>query len=396
MSGQQQVPFLIVGGGIGGLTAALAVAKTGRAVTVLEQAPEFSEIGAGLQVAPNAMRVLNKLGLFEAIREVAWFPKRLVLMDAKNAQELSALDLGDAFLARYGFPYAVMHRADLLNLLFEACQKSGLVTLLSNKAVISTVLQGDTVEVACKDGSVYTANAVIGADGLSSKTRAHFSDDEPICAQYVAYRGAIPIEEIKDYARMDDVVMWIGPGMHFVQYPVRRGELYNQVAVFESKRYTPDSDDWGTPEELDEAYSVCCPQVRHAVKFMQRHRRWAMLDRLPISQWTSGRLALLGDAAHPMLQYIAQGACQAIEDGACLAEQLIAHGDDIPKVFSAYQAERTVRTAKVQTAARTFGHIIHTENETTALVRDYLLTHRSADDFSVVDWIYGHDVAPHL
>lgn len=394
-----RVPFLIVGGGIGGLTAALGAARTGRRVTVLEQSPAFAEIGAGLQLAPNAMRVLHKLGLFDAIRDFAWFPKRLVLMDARTATELSALDLGQLFQERYGFPYAVMHRADLLNLLYEACQSTGCVELLPNKAVISTQIlddEGGRVLITCQDGTRYLADGVVGADGLWSKTRRHFSDDEPVCEEYVAYRGTIPMEEIRSYARLDDVVMWIGPGLHFVQYPIRRGELYNQVAVFHSKRYTPDSDDWGTPDELDEAFAPCCPQVRHAVTFMQRHRRWPMRDRRPIPSWTKGRLTLLGDAAHPMLQYIAQGACQAIEDAACLAEQLGAYGEDIPSAFAAYAAKRTQRTARVQRAARSFGDIIHTDNPTAILLRNHLFTNRPATDFSVVDWIYGHDAAPRL
>lgn len=388
---EQKVGFLIIGGGIGGLTAALAVAQTGQRVTVLEQAPEFAEIGAGLQLAPNAMRVLQQLGLFDAISEFAWFPKRLVLMDARNAEELSALDLGESYRRRYGFPYAVMHRGDLLNLLVAACEKTDAVRLLSNKDVVLTTPQEDQVRVECRDGSTYLADVAIGADGLWSRTRQHLSLDEPISAEYVAYRGTVPMEEMRDYARMDDVVMWIAPGMHFVQYPVRRGELYNQVAVFQSKHYKPDSDDWGTPEELDEAYSMCCPQVQHAATFMHRHRRWPMIDRLPIPRWVQGRLALLGDAAHPMLQYVAQGACQAIEDGAALAASLVAHEGHVDAALRAYEAQRTVRSAQIQTAARTFGHIIHADDPTTVLLRNHVLTHRTAADYGVVDWIYGHD-----
>lgn len=391
--GAKRVDFLVIGGGIGGLTAALAIAKSGRDVTVLEQAPQFSEIGAGLQLAPNAIRVLQRLGLFDAVGDFAWFPKRLVLMDAKNAQELSALDLGDAYRRRYGFPYAVMHRADLLNLLVQACESSGRVTLLADQEVVASHPSPGHVEVAVKDGTTYVAKVAVGADGLWSKTRRHLCDDEAVTAHYVAYRGTVPIEEISDYARMDDVVMWVGPGMHFVQYPVRRGELYNQVAVFHSQRYTPDSDDWGTPEELDEAYSVCCPQVQHAAKFMQRHRRWPMIDRDPIPHWVNGRLALLGDAAHPMLQYIAQGACQAIEDGAALAAEFDKSANDIDAALHRYEARRTVRAAQIQNAARTFGHIIHTGDPTTVLLRDSLLTTRAADDYRFVDWIYGHDAA---
>lgn len=392
----EERPFVVIGGGIGGLTAALSLARIGKSSTVLEQAPEFTEIGAGLQLAPNAMRVLSRLGLMEGIRQFAWFPHRLVIIDSKTAEELSALDLGEEFQRHYGHPYAVMHRADLLNLLYESCRATGKVELLPNKMVTEVKSDGQGVDVVCQDGSRYRAAGVIAADGLWSKTRRLFSDDQPIHAEYVAYRGTVPIEEIREIARMDDVVMWIGHELHFVQYPVRRGELYNQVAVFRSHRYQPNSDAWGTPEELDEAYKKTCLPVQHAVTFMQRGRRWPMVDRLPIPRWTDGRVALLGDAAHPMLQYIAQGACQAIEDAATLAEKFLTLGDDIPTVFRAYEAERTGRTARVQTSARNFGYIIHSGDPTTIMLRNYIFRNRRPNDFSAVEWIYGHDAAPHL
>ncbi|MCL6593965.1 MAG: FAD-dependent oxidoreductase, partial [Alicyclobacillus sp.] len=372
----------------------LALARQNIRSCVLEQAAEFSEIGAGLQLAPNATRVLGALGLIERVREFAVAPRRLVLMDALHEKELAALDLGEPFIARYGYPYLVMHRADLLNLLVEACRESGQVEMLTHKRVLEVRETANAAVAVCEDGSEYSGRCVVGADGLWSKTRRLFSEDEPICARYVAYRGTIPIEEIRQYARMDDVIMWIAPGLHFVQYPVRRGELYNQVAVFEcTETYKPDSDDWGTPEELDKAYSVCCPVVRHAVTFMQRHRRWPMYDRLPIPRWTTERITLLGDAAHPMLQYIAQGACQAIEDALTLSYSLAKQGDDVPAALRAYEQVRTVRTARVQSAARTFGEIIHTHDRITALVRDTLLARIQPTDYDQVDWLYGHTVS---
>ncbi|WP_284286251.1 hypothetical protein [Alicyclobacillus fastidiosus] len=166
-----------------------------------------------------------------------------------------------------------MHRSDLHAILLEACRDSEQVTLLTDKRVTDVENLEDCVRVTCADGSVYEAMAAVGADGLWSTTRQLFSDDQPICSQYVAYRGTIPTEEILQYARLDDVVMWIGPNLHFVQYPVRRKELFNQVAVFKSTRYRVDSDDWGTPEELDAVFDQCFPAVANAAKYMQRHRR---------------------------------------------------------------------------------------------------------------------------
>lgn len=387
MTKVKEVPFLVIGGGIGGLTAALGMAKAGREVYVLEKASKFAEIGAGLQLAPNAMAVLDQFGLFEAISEYAVFPKRLVLMDAYSGNQLSALDLGDGFRQRYGYPYAVMHRSDLHMVLLEACRANDAVTLLNNQEVENVDDEGSGVRVSCTDGTNYKAQAVVGADGLWSNTRRLIREDDAVCAEYVAYRGAIPTSEIQSHVGLDHVVMWVGPGMHFVQYPIRRKELFNQVAVFKSSRYREDSDDWGTPDELDAHFSQCCDLVRNAVTYIHRDRRWPMYDRDPIDNWTKGRFTLLGDAAHPMLQYLAQGACQALEDGACLGRKLALH-DDVENAFSEYQKERIPHTARVQRNARTWGEILHTGDEMNVLLRNTLLSQRRSDDYRLTDWLY--------
>ncbi len=386
------IPFAIIGGGIGGLAAALGVARSGREVTVLEQAPEFSEVGAGLQLGPNALAVLDQLRVLDKVKEKAFFPRRLVLLDAITGQELSALDLGAAFQARYGYPYMVTHRSDLLDALLEACRADTRITLLNNQEVVDVQKSEKQVHIVCANGVTHVANALIGADGLKSRTRKLFSQDEIICSEYVAYRGTIPVSEIARHAYFDDVVCWIGPHMHLVQYPIRRKELYNQVAVFKSYQYREDSDDWGTKEELDRRFSACCNTVKDALQFIQRGRRWPLYDRLPIDNWTADNVTLLGDAAHPMLQFLAQGACQALEDALTLSELLSAHGSDINQVFMEYQRERTCRTARVQRSARTFGDILHTEDPTAILLRNTILKQRKSDDFSIVDWLYGHRV----
>ncbi|PLS18609.1 3-hydroxybenzoate 6-hydroxylase [Bacillus sp. M6-12] len=388
-----KVSYLIIGGGIGGLAAALSIAGTGRSVHVLEQAPEFGEIGAGLQLGPNAMAVLDKFGLFEAISEFAFFPKRLVLMDAMSGKELTALDLGESFRNRYGYPYAVMHRTDLHTVLLNACRRNSRIALLNDKKVESVDNVEDQVKVTCSDGSSYMAEAVIGADGLWSKTRKLLIDDEPICSEYVAYRGTIPMEEVVSYAGLDDVTIWVGPDRHLVQYPVRRKELFNQVVVFKSYNYKKELEettDWGTTEEMDERFSDCCETVRNAVSYIKRHRRWPLYDREPIDNWTKGRITLIGDAAHPMLQYLAQGACQAMEDAVTLGEKLNSYSNDVEKAFSKYQEERVPRTARVQKNARVFGEILHIGDEVGTLLRDTLLEQRSSEDFKAVDWLYGH------
>ncbi|HWO96213.1 MAG TPA: FAD-dependent monooxygenase [Bacillus sp. (in: firmicutes)] len=390
----QEKEVLVIGGGIGGVAAALASAEAGHKTKILEQAPQFGEIGAGIQMGPNAMAVLDRFGVADEIAKVAVFPKRLVLKDVYTAKELAALDLGDEFKAKYGFPYIVLHRSDLHRVLVEAARKNPLISLVNDQVIETVEEDASGVTVTNQRGEQFTGKAVIGADGLWSKTRKYFADDEAICSHYVAYRGTVPIEEISSDANMDDVIMWIGPNLHVVQYPVRKGELYNQVVVFKSQNYKPDSDDWGTPEEMDQVFEGCHPLVENALSFIQRQIRWPMYDRLPIDNWTKGNFTLLGDAAHPMLQYLAQGGCQALEDASYLADMLQLHGENFEQAFLAYQEERIPRTAKVQKSARTWGEIIHAEDPVSILLRDTLLEQTPAKDFEMIDWLYGYKKLP--
>jgi salicylate hydroxylase len=381
---------LVIGGGIGGVAAALASAEAGHKTKIFEQAPQFGEIGAGIQMGPNAMAVLDRFGVADEISKHAVFPQRLVLKDVYTAKELSSLDLGEEFKAKYGFPYIVLHRSDLHRVLVEAAEKNPLISLVNDQIIDTVEENAEGVTVTNQRGEQFNGKAVIGADGLWSKTRKYFADDEAICSHYVAYRGTVPIEEISSDANMDDVIMWIGPNLHVVQYPVRKGELYNQVVVFKSQNYKSDSDDWGTPEEMDQVFEGCHPLVEKALSFIQRQIRWPMYDRLPIDNWTKGKFTLLGDAAHPMLQYLAQGGCQALEDAAYLANMLQEHGENFEQAFLAYQEERIPRTAKVQKNARTWGEIIHAVDPTSILLRDTLLETTAAKDFEMIEWLYGY------
>ena len=387
-------PFIVIGGGIGGLATALGIAETKQYVKVLEQAPEFGEIGAGIQLAANATNVLQRLGVMDKINDIAVFPKRLVLMDAFSGKELSALDLGDVYKERYGAPYVVLHRSDLHKVLAVACEKNPYIELVTNQTIIETVENEGEVTVTSANGSQHSGTAVIGADGLWSKARKLFVEDQPVCSQYVAYRGAIPMEEVTSHGDLDDVYMWIGPDLHLVQYPVRRGELYNQVVVFKSSQYTEENektDQWGTPEEMDRVFAGTCELVQNAISFIQRQRRWPMYDRLPIDNWTKGRITLMGDAAHPMLQYLAQGACQALEDAAYLSDMLHKHGNDIEQAFLEYQEERIPRTANVQSSARMWGEIIHNTTDAGILLRDTILAGRTDKDFQFIDEFHGYN-----
>jgi len=387
----EKLPTLIVGGGIGGLATALALSRSGRPVHVVEKAADFGEIGAGLQLAPNAMAVLDRLGLARAVAGHAVYPSRLVWMDALAGERITAVDLGAAFRRRYGHPYIVMHRGDLLAVLLDACRQEKRITLEANREIVAVEDLGDAARARGADGSVYETELLVGADGLHSLVRRLVSDDALVYDGLVAYRGTIPTERMSAHAGLDNVVMWVGPQLHFVQYPIRRAELYNQVAVFRSKRYTPDSDDWGNAAELDAHYAQTCDYVRGCITLMWRDKRWLMVDRKPIAQWTLNRIALMGDAAHPMYQYIAQGACQAIEDALALANNIAAAPGDVAQALLAYEAARKHRTARVQVTARAMGAFFHLDGMAAA-VRNQLMAARAGDDYAMLDWLYGHKV----
>ncbi len=383
----------VVGGGIGGLAAALAAARSGHRVTVVERAARFGEIGAGLQLAPNASLALEELGVLDAVQRSAVAPPRLVLMDALTGEQVTALDLsGDAYRERFKHPYLVTHRTDLHGALLAACEEHPSITLHTGRTVTDAVQTRAEVRLHFAETTErLAADAVVAADGLHSRLRRIVvNDGAPVCSKYVAYRGALPVTRMKGptarHATTEAVVVWAGPRMHLVQYPVRRGELYNQVAVFESDHYDPASDDWGTEAELEERFAGACDAVRDALPLVARDRRWPLFDRLPITDWVHGRIVLLGDAAHPMLQYLAQGACQALEDAVALGHALRDHGRP-EDAFASYAALRTERAAAIQTHARRFGEICHLDGMG-AFLRNRLLSDRTPEDFDDIAWVW--------
>lgn len=385
---------IVAGGGIGGLGAALMIARRGVQVTVLEQAPEFGEVGAGLQLAPNITRMLDEMGVLEKILPHSVKPERLVFRNAQSGEELTHLDLADAE-RRYGGPYIVLHRSDLLNALLTAAEAEQNITLLTGHRVTELVDRGDLVSARCANGAELSSQLLLGADGLRSLVRRHLLGDETVASGYVAYRGAVPIEEFGRPMDMDHVTVWMGPGLHLVQYPVRAGKLYNQVAVFRSQMFQEGKRDWGNPAELDAAYESMAQEVRDAVPHLQRINRWPMEDREPVTSWVQGRIALLGDAAHPMLQYLAQGAGQALLDGASLARNLGDLGGgawasaDLGAALERYEEERVAAAGTVQSTARIWGDIWHVEPGVPMMLRDHAFRSREIRDYSLVDWLYG-------
>lgn len=402
MSPRGRSEVIIAGGGIGGLVAALSLARVDRTVRVLEQAPAFGEIGAGLQLAPNAARILDSLGVLDHAMKNAFLPGRLVLRDAITGGEVTALRIGEAFEAHYGFPYFVTHRADLHAALVEACELDPRIELLAGSKVVGFEQGPEGVVVSCEGGTTFSASVLIGADGIRSHIRSELvGDGEPVSTGYVAYRGTVPVQDVQAAmggAELTDMVIWMGPAMHLVQYPVRGGEVCNQVAVFQSRRFKAGESDWGGPEELDEIFAQAYGPVRDAAKLMNRERCWPMFDRPPAAGWSQGNVALLGDAAHPMFQYLAQGACQAMEDAAELARSLASHADT-HLALQSYEAIRYPRTSLVQKRAREFGELLHADGAIAAF-RNHMLRQRSEVDYTDVDWLYstrgefhGHDQA---
>jgi 2-polyprenyl-6-methoxyphenol hydroxylase-like FAD-dependent oxidoreductase len=384
-----QVDLLIVGGGIAGVGSALALASAGFDVHVLEKAPVFAEYGAGLQLAPNALRALDQLGVLDETLETAVFPECMRLLDIVTGQALKTVDLGAPFRQRFTYPYVLMHRGDLLAALVDGCRRSGRVTLTSSTEAIGVEDLGDAVVVRCANGMVYRAAGMIGADGLWSVTRKTlFTADEVKTAGYVAYRGTLPIAEVPFEASQTELLFWVGPEMHLVQYPVRGGETYNQVAVFKTTAGSPHSDDWGGPDELVAHFSKACDYVRTAVVQIGRDSRWPLVDRDPIVTWARNRIVLAGDAAHPMLQFLAQGAAQSLEDALALARWVKHYAPDYARAFVAFQNSRVLRTSRVQVTARFFEHFWHPAGTAADLRNEYLMDH-PPDRYDEFDWLYG-------
>ena len=387
---------IIVGGGIGGLSAATALSRKGFTVRVLERSQEFGEVGAGIQIAPNCTRILSEYGLLDEAKKRGVLVQNMVMKDALDGSVLTSLDLGDMH-KRYGFPYMVIHRTDLHGLFLRACREND-VDLRTSQHVTGFESTQKGARVTLKDGtgnsSAQEAPVVIAADGLHSAARRLLVGDQPVNSAYVAYRGAVPIDRVRqNNVSENDVVVYIGPHCHFVQYPLRGGEMFNQVAVFESPKAVRGEEDWGTPDELDAAFARACENVQRGLPLMWRDRWWRMFDRDPVSTWVYGSVALLGDAAHPPLQYIAQGAIMAIEDGYVLAEHAAAHrsgGDGAvawDAALKAYETVRAAHCARVLLASRAWGKLWHLDGGKRER-RNEILRARDTYDYGFVDWLY--------
>ena len=384
--------ILITGGGIGGVSAALALARQGFSVRVLERAAEFGEIGYGLQLGPNAFQTLERLGVRDFMERTAFFPNNLIMQDAVSGKEISRIHLRDKFLKKYDRPYAVIHRSDLHGALLGGCRAlPELVSLEVNSGLKSFRQDGEgkgRVQVTLEDGREIEGDLLVCADGLRSVGRqAIIGDGEPRVSGHIARRGVVPLDDVTDRRFIDDMVVWAGPNLHLVQYRLRGGTVLNNVCVIESEEFKQGKADWGGMDEVLRTFEGTVPYVRDALKFISPERAWAMCDRDPHSGWTQGNVTLLGDAAHPTLQYLAQGACMAMEDGEVLAAKLAQRDRPINESLQLYESERYLRAARITLTSRFFGHVCHAGGGARDL-RNHLAGQRGDENFYEVDWIY--------
>jgi salicylate hydroxylase len=388
-------PILIAGGGIGGFAAALALARKGIDSVVIERETELREAGAGIQLGPNVFAMFDVLGLTDAINEVAVFPDALVMKDALDGSEVTRIPLNTAeFQARFCYPYGVIYRPDLHNALIEAAKATGKVEVRLGQKVTEFEDSGIGVRVLLASGETLEGAALIGADGLWSKVReAIVGDGSPRVSGHIAYRAVLPEAEVPEANHRNEVILWAGPKTHLVHYPLHRGDIFNLVAVFHSDAYEEGWDVFGDVAELNRKFAGQRPEVLGMLEKIESWRMWVLCDRDPVKQWTKGRVTLLGDAAHPMLQYLAQGACMATEDAVCLAHHL-SSGGDVEAALMAYQGDRYLRTARVQMTARLYGDIYHAAGPVAEL-RQMMLSGRTPEQaYNGVSWLYS-DVDQH-
>jgi salicylate hydroxylase len=385
----------VVGAGIGGLTAALALIDRGFDVTVFEQSNELREVGAGVQLGPNAMRVYAALGLDGAIADLSFVPEAHVVRNGKTGATIATTQMKGVYEAQYGIGYHTLLRADLQSLLASRLPTGALQLGKKSKSVT-----GDTAKATLQfeDGSQVASDVVVGADGIHSAIREHLlGKDSPRFTGTVAYRGVAKAEALPQGLLTGDVSVYIGPHASFVYYYIRRGELVNWVALVEETSWQQES--WSAEADAGDIlrlYEGWCPVVAELVSKTDRCYKWALFDRDPLPRWVDGRIALLGDAAHPMMPYLAQGGCMAIEDGYVLANELAKEKDDPARALRRYQTARLPRASRVQLMSRKVARVNQAPSLAARIARDLRLALQKMlnprQHAYKIEWIYGFDV----
>ena len=381
---------IIAGGGIGGLATAVGLARKGICSVVLEQAAELGEIGAGIQLGPNAFHAFDYLGVGDEARAKAVFIDKLRLMDAVSGEEITHIPLDEPFRAKFRNPYAVVHRGDLHGVLLRACKASGLVDLRTRHAVEGYLQDGRSARARIRSSEPVEGDLLIGADGLRSVVRAQLvKDGEPRVSGHTTFRSVIPTAQMPEDLRWNAATLWAGPKVHLVHYPLTDWKLFNLVITCHNDPPKPVAGEPVAKDEVRKWFAHVAPRARQIIEHGDNWKRWVLCDRDPVERWVDGRVTLLGDAAHPMLQYAAQGACMAMEDAVCISHMLASH-DDIDKALAAYQAQRVVRTARLQVLSRLIGEFIYHPAGALALMRNAVMSAmKPAEYYERLTWLYG-------
>ncbi|MBL71020.1 MAG: monooxygenase [Rhodobiaceae bacterium] len=388
---------IISGAGIGGLTAALCFLHHGAEVTVLERAPELGEVGAGIQLPPNAMKVFQTLGFEDALVDIAFRPEALEARMGRSGLELFNIPVANAAIKRWGAPYLHIYRADYIALLHNALRAKRPDAVQLGTEIIGYEQTTNAIHAQLADGSHITGDVLIGSDGIHSRIRTTMvGDDTPVFTGNVAWRAVVPTEKLGDLAPRPTACVWMGPGKHCVTYRLRRGALTNFVGVVERDDWTIESwSERGAKAEALADFDGWHPTITHILNEAEELYRWALFDRAPLSKWTDGRVALMGDAAHPMLPFMAQGAAMAVEDAWTLAQQL-ALTENAPRALQDYQALRQARASHVQALSRANAKTFHKRTRLSQLgTYGPLWLAGKIVPTSIharQDWLYGHDV----
>ena len=383
--------ILVAGGGIGGLATAIGLAQKGFSVLVLEKAAQLGEIGAGIQLGPNAFHAFDYLGVGETAREMAVYIDNLRLMDALSGEEITRIPLDEAFRSRMGNPYAVVHRGDLHGVFLRACENHPKVELRTNSGVESYDQDGNSVTAILSDGSRVSGRMLIGADGLWSNIRKQMlNDGAPRVSGHTTYRSVIPTEQMPQDLRWNAATLWAGPKCHIVHYPLKGWKMFNLVVTYHNDAPEPVAGKPVSHDEVRRGFEHVAPIAKQIIDKGNDWKLWVLCDRDPVMNWVDGRVALLGDAAHPMLQYFAQGACMAMEDAVCLSHLMSEGGENIEATLAAYQDKRRLRTARVQLQSREIGQHVYHPAGAHAELRNAVMNARSPDEwYDQIDWLYG-------
>jgi len=385
----KNLPIYVVGAGLGGVAAALGLARKGWNVRIIEATPELGVIGYGIQLGPNVFPMFRRLGVEEAVLKHAHFPPAVLMLDALSAKEVVRVPAGGSFRARFKDPYVAIHRVDLHGVLLDAARAMPNVEILPSTEFAYYENLADRALIRTTDGRTFEAAAVIASDGLGSAVRRQMIGEEtPRPIGYVAHRTLVPMEQVSKEVGRDEVILWGGPGFHIVQYPLRNRSLFNIVAVFQTENIYERADEETYRRVLMETYASAHPLMHDMLAMMDLKRRWVIADRDPIRGWSDGRVVLLGDAAHPTLQSFAQGACMAIEDAVVLAECIDMTQGDFARAFKTYERARSLRTARIILESRSLWEFYHLRG-IAAEVRNEACADRTEDDvFRCLAWIY--------